>query len=152
MNINPGSIRQRANATITDSLLLGIIIIPITLFLFYNAKQYLIPFQIIAIIAVFLYEVIFVLKNNGQTIGKKYARVKIISLKGELTLKQLIVRFFVTQVFLSVASFIPSSISFPFKDHLSFIVFVFFVLFIVFHKQRRGIHDLAAGTIVVKSE
>jgi len=151
MSIKPGSIRQRANATITDSLLLGIIIIPITLFLFYNAKQYLMIFQIIAFISVFLYEVMFVLKNNGQTIGKKYARVKIISLKGELTLKQLIVRFFVMQVFLSIASFIPSSLNFPFKEHLSFFVFVFFVLFIVFNKQRRGMHDLVAGTIVVKS-
>lgn len=88
-------------------------------------------------ISFFLIINIKLLMNNGQTIGKKILGIKIVDLEGNLPTfkKQLIKRYAVF--------FLPGQI--PVAGQFISILNVLFI----FGKQKRCVHDFAAGTKVI---
>ena len=67
--------------------------------------------------------------HYGTTMGKKYFRIYVESVTGKLTMQQSIIRCVAY-----MASYLPLGAGF---------------LMIVFHPEKRGLHDLIAGTVSV---
>ena len=114
---------------------------------------------IINIVISLLYYVLFVLKNNGQTLGKKLLKIKIVSTDSELTTNQLIFRSFIANSilinFLSVMLLLCVSKSVYFYCYFSFsiiqyIITIISVFMIIYSKSGMSIHDRIAHTKVIK--
>jgi len=82
----------------------------------------------------------WLLANHGQTVGKKVAGTRIIDLNGNL--RPFAVVFFVRYALLSAIANIPIAGS----------LFCLVDALFVFRKDKRCIHDLMAGTQVVKTQ
>ena len=117
---------------------------------------------ILSIISIFLgvsYYVVFQLYNNGQTIGKKVMKIRIVSDQGDLSMNQMIFRSFIANsilldiisiLFLMLAS---RHIYFACVGLFSFIqyIIIFVSAFMVkFSKNGLAIHDRLLHTKVIR--
>lgn len=118
-------------------------------FLFEDTKANLIAIIIFSILS-FLYFVFLNYFWKGQTIGKKMVKTKIVAIHGELTLKQLAVRYLVFFAFTlspSILRFITQSREI---GDISGILFpLVFLGAIIVNESHRGFHDMVAKTKVV---
>lgn len=137
-----------------------------------NYEEYLIEFSdisyklareegvisIITILLVIVYFVVYQLKNNGQTFGKKLMKIKIISDDGELNTNQMIFRTFITDyLLLYIISFVfmlflPKSNYYScvaIFSGLQFIVLVVSCFMIMFREDGRGVQDVLCKTRVI---
>ena len=110
------------------------------------------------VIGLVLY-VLFPLYNNGQTIGKKMLKIKIISNTGELTVNQLILRSFIANsLLLNIMSvlfimFLSKSLFFYCYGMFSiiqYIITVISIFLIINSKKKCAVHDLLVHTQVVR--
>ncbi len=137
-----------------------------------NYEEYLIEFSdvsyklareegvvsIITILLVIVYFVIYQLRNNGQTFGKKLMKIRIISDNGELSTNQMIFRTFITDyLLLYIISFI--FMLFLSKNNyyscvaifsgLQFLVLAVSCFMIMFREDGRGVQDILCKTRVI---
>lgn len=105
-----------------------------------------------------LYYVLYVYKNDGQSIGKKIMKIKIKKKDKELTMNDLLFRTMILQgTLVSIISF--CTILFLDKDtylatnsllnlvQYSILIISFFL--VAFTKEKQGLHDMVAKTEVV---
>lgn len=105
-----------------------------------------------------LYYVLYVYKNDGQSIGKKMMKIKIQKKDKELTMNDLLFRTMILQgTLVSIIGF--CTILFLDKDtylatnsllnliQYSILIISFFL--VAFTKERQGLHDMVAKTEVV---
>ncbi len=137
-----------------------------------NYEEYLIEFSdvsyklareegivsIITILLVIVYFVVYQLKNNGQTFGKKLMKIRIVSDNGELSTNQMIFRTFITDylllyiisfifmLFLSKSNYYSCVAIF---SGLQFIVLVVSCFMIMFREDGRGVQDVLCKTRVI---
>lgn len=104
------------------------------------------------------YFIILPVCNNGQTLGKKLFKIKIVSDKGELDYNQLIIRTLIVDglgyLILSMALLyiLPSFAYFITTSILSLVesvVTIISVAMIIKNDNRKGIHDILSGTKVI---
>lgn len=120
---------------------------------------------ILSLITIFLnilYFVVFQIKNDGQTIGKKLLKIKVSSNDGnQLTMNQMIFRSLVINSILidmvnfCVLLFTNQMAYFYGVGILSMIRFTIIAasgFMVMFSEKRQGIHDLIAHTDVVKCD
>ncbi len=120
---------------------------------------------ILSLITIFLnilYFVVFQIKNNGQTIGKKLLKIKVSSNDGnQLTMNQMIFRsliinsILIDMVNFCVLLFTNQMAYFYGVGILSMIQFTIIAasgFMVMFSEKRQGIHDLIAHTDVVKCD
>lgn len=120
---------------------------------------------ILSLITIFLnilYFVVFQIKNNGQTIGKKLLKIKVSSNDGnQLTMNQMIFRsliinsILIDMVNFCVLLFTNKMAYFYGVGILSMIQFTIIAasgFMVMFSEKRQGIHDLIAHTDVVKCD
>ena len=109
-----------------------------------------------------LYFVVFQVKNNGQTVGKKLLKIKVSSCDDEeLTMNQMIFRsLIINSILIDMVSFCillfsNKMIYFYSVGVLSMIQFIVIAVsgfMVMFSEKRQGIHDLVAHTDVVKCD
>ena len=116
--------------------------------------------SLILIVAEMLYFIVFQLYNNGQTIGKKLLKIKIVSTNSEsLNPNQMLFRAliinsilfniidFAFMIFSNKYLYWPSVSIFNIIQSTVLLIIVFMVMF---RKDGRGLHDLLCRTEVVK--
>ena len=118
--------------------------------------------SLITIFLNILYFVVFQIKNDGQTIGKKLLKIKVSSRDGEeLTMNQMIFRsLIINSILIDMVSFClllftDEMVYFYGAGILSMIQFIIIVasgFMVMFSEKRQGIHDLIAHTDVVKCD
>ncbi len=106
------------------------------------------------------YFVVFQYMLKGQTLGKKVLKLKVVTNEdGNVTIWQMIIRYlFIVSIFSGIMDIL---LVFLLKEYsymityvllsLGELVFVFAsMMFILYRKDKRGLHDVMAGTKVIK--
>jgi uncharacterized RDD family membrane protein YckC len=170
INFSIASVRQRFYGNLID----GIILLPVqalnsSLEVFNPGLLRSIAFLLVVLIPV-LYDVILHFLS-GQTVGKKFQKIVVLDYKSgvKLSLKQSILRssvsiFLNLLLIVSLFQYLVPGVKFP-GFYLDFAVFVLRVITpliylwlfsevvsMFFNSERRSIHDLIAGTIVVQKQ
>ena len=135
--------------------------------LYYSITKYGISYSICAIVIITSYFVIFPLFTNGQTLGKKLMKIKIISNnEKKLNIGNFLLRI-MPLYYLSVGSLIPLIINsilvfiLNSKHYLvanAIVTYTFMfiyaisIIFILVRKDKRGLHEVISNTKVVNEE
>ncbi len=116
--------------------------------------------MIIEIVVIILYFVVFQYYNNGQTLGKKIMKLRVISNNGDsLSLNQVAYRALIINSVL-INMLIVAALLFLGRNYyyyaslllqiISEIIVIVTLIMIMFRKDGRGLHDIIAGTKVVQ--
>jgi len=116
--------------------------------------------SLIIIIAELLYFVVFQLYNNGQTLGKKLLKIRVVSTNdNQLTSNQLLFRAFIINsilyniiefafmIFANKYVYLPTVLVFNFIKNILILICGFMVMF---RKDGKGLHDVICKTEVIK--
>ncbi len=107
------------------------------------------------------YFVVYQLYTRGQTLGKKLLNIRVISTQGELFMDQMIFRsllanfILVDIVTLASLVFSPKNIYIYLSTTVEILQYGFIflsILFVIFRKDGRAIHDLFARTRVIREK
>lgn len=128
----------------------------------YDVSLYSLPRSILNLIIVILYFVIFQYFNNGQTVGKRLLGIKVVNKSKEnpsfvqilirsiiiyglltTTASLIILAYCTKEVYLSV---------YPYLTYVESILIFLSFIFILFREDKKGLHDLIAGTNVVETK
>ena len=125
----------------------------------YDVARYQGIITLAELVMIILYFVIYQIYNNGQTIGKKLMKIKVISKKDELTMNQMIFRtclsttLIVNMLSLLLLSFVSKYTYFYGVLVIEFIfntIFLISVGMVMFGKNGYALHDKLFNTEVVK--
>lgn len=113
--------------------------------------------SLIGIVVAILYYIVYQTYMKGQTLGKKFMKIRVVSNDGELTMNQMIFRSFlatnllldmIAMCFITFASkdvFFTSSFIF---EGIIYTVFIISFFMVAFGKDGRAIHDRLFHTTV----
>lgn len=128
----------------------------------YKLSKLQIPASILNIVVTFGYFVIFQYFNKGQTIGKKFMKIRVKSTKGDkVSFVQMLVRSLLINeilssiilvIFLSTMSQGMYSSAGKIVQLIDMIIVYGSIGFILFRKDARGLHDLLVSTCVVEED
>lgn len=158
ININAGNFR-RLLAFIIDTILLGLFVSILSVFwvdLFKELGEYSWIIGFVITLAYFSYTQTYF---RGQTIAGKLVGISVVTNKGKyLSIKNSLIRNILllllvysseigTTIWLNIASssMMPETVS----GALFISYNIVFLVFLIFHPQRRGIHDLISGAYIV---
>ena len=115
-------------------------------------------YSIVTIFLEIIYFVVLQLRLNGQTLGKKIMKLKVVSENGNLEVNQLIFRSFVANfILLNIISFVfmlfcPKSVYFygiAIFEFIQYVICIISIVMIMYSKEGLAIHDKIAHTRVV---
>lgn len=125
----------------------------------YDQAKEEVPFVILDIAGILLYFVVFQAYNNGQTLGKKIVKLKIVSnAEKELGLDDYLKRLlivppaFCTLLDLILLLFAPKNIYLGSNIILNILQILLLLItgfMVIYRKDERGLQDLIAGTKVI---
>lgn len=125
----------------------------------YDQAKEEVPFVILDIAGILLYFVVFQAYNNGQTLGKKIVKLKIVSnTEKELGLDDYLKRLlivppaFCTLLDLILLLFAPKNIYLGSNIILNILQILLLLItgfMVIYRKDERGLQDLIAGTKVI---
>ena len=127
--------------------------------LYYNVSKYSVVYNVIMVVLLGLYFIVFNVVTDGQTLGKKLVGLKIVNKDGgSVSVGSYILRFIILYgplyyIILIIGSMLMSVNNFyslalvvsNIKNYLSVAIFVF----ILYRSDNRGLHDFVAGTRVI---
>lgn len=126
----------------------------------YEASRKSIYSQMISIACTFLYFALFAYYFDGQTVGKRLMKLKIVTVEGDKpSLKRMTLRTLITygipfSVLASILAFTIPKESFYIANVLLYYLTVVFALILIFssftNEDRRGLHDFLTKTKVVE--
>lgn len=113
----------------------------------------------ITLVIEILYFIVFQLYNDGQTIGKKLMKIKIVSNDGELTMNTMIARsFLINSILLHLITIICITfLTIPLNylyvvgsfEMIQGLFIIVTVLMVMYSKDKRGAHDRITNTSVI---
>lgn len=115
-------------------------------------------YSIVTILLEIVYYVVLQLKWNGQTLGKKIMKIKVVSESGDLDVNQMIFRSFIANfILLNIISFVfmlfcPKSIYFygiAIFEFIQYSICIISIFMILYSKNGISIHDKIAHTKVI---
>ena len=120
----------------------------------YDIAYQEVPYMIIYITLTIGYFVVFQAKMNGQTIGKRLMRVRVVSMEKEepVTTNQYLIRAMINLVDLGMVLFMSKQVYGYVNIILVItqsIIMITCLVMVLYRKDARGLHDLAANTKVV---
>ena len=133
---------------------------------YYNVSRFSVPYNIAIVVILILYFALFQKYNNGQTMGKQIMKIKVVNNKDNKNVS--LIKYLLRCLpiyYISIGSIIPlllnSLILLFVKGKVFYIVstcinYAFVILGIVTlvmmltRKDKRGLHDLIAGTKVIE--
>ena len=126
----------------------------------YNLEKEMFLFSLISVVINVLYFVVYPLYNGGQSIGKKYVGVRIVSNDdNEVSSNQLVFRYlFMNGIGSSIISlcliFIVKDLGYTYIESilsfLQFLVAISSVFMVLYRNDKRSLPDLIAGTKVIE--
>ena len=105
------------------------------------------------------YFIIILVVNNGQTLGKKILKIKIEKIDGNLTIRDMVIRNFITTSLLQlmISSTLVYIVNNDIYYNLSIFVSLLQILLviitsfmIIYRKDEKGVQDLITGTQVIE--
>ena len=127
--------------------------------LYYNISRNQGVVVFISLFLEILYFVVYPFYHDGQTLGKKVSKIKVVANDGELTMNTLIARsFLIDSILLHLISLIGITfLTIPMNFlyvvgtfELIQSVFLFItVIMVMYSKEKRGIHDYLTNTSVI---
>ena len=128
----------------------------------YNLEKEMFLFSLISVVINVLYFVVYPLYNGGQSIGKKYVGIKIVSNDdNDVSSNQLIFRYlFMNGIGSSIISlcliFIVEDLGYTYIESilsfLQFLVAISSIFMVLYRNDKRSLPDLIAGTKVIEVE
>lgn len=133
---------------------------------YYNVIKYSVSYNIVIIIGLFAYFGLFQKYNNGQTIGKKIMKIKVVSLDKEnlsvgksllrcLPMYYLYIGSIIPLVINSILVYIVGSDNYMIINTIISYIFVIInitsLIMLWFRKDKRAIHDIFAKTEVISA-
>lgn len=133
---------------------------------YYHVSKYSLSYNIVIIVVIILYFGVFQKYNNGQTIGKKLMKIRVVGNEESVGLMKYILRT-LPIYFVYIGGILPviinSVLVFILNENnyinISMIVsYIFLMISIIsfvmirFRQDRRGLHDLLANTKVIYEE
>lgn len=126
---------------------------------YYKVQKYQLPRNVIHIFCIIGYFIIFNLLNNGQTLGKKLMKIRIVANKGTLTWKNYVIRNIIFNELL--LNILLCAMVFLIKDktfylfsmiatYVSTAILIIDVLMMIFRKDKRSLHDVLSNTNVIE--
>lgn len=116
----------------------------------------------ISLVIYIAYFIIFQFFYKGQTIGKKCLKIRVVNKEEkEPSLTTIFLRTFITQgilvTFLSLITIVllPKDLYLGFYSVINVLSSIFIIvcaLMVLYRKDRRGLHDMIAGSFVIKEE
>lgn len=126
----------------------------------YNLSKYSVSMSIISILVYIGYFAGFQKWNKGQTLGKKLFNIEVSNVnEGNIKWWQLILREFIIYnlwaeiLYVIFILLLSANSYFVISNTILFVTFIISfvnILFVLFRKDGRGLHDLLAKTIVVE--
>lgn len=119
---------------------------------------------VLTLVTLFLtavYFIVFQLKCNGQTIGKKLVKIKVVSVDGELDVNQMLLRsLIINEILIGMVAF--GLMIFATDDiyyygtlvleMIQYLIILISAGMVFFSKNGRGLHDLISHTEVVQEK
>ncbi len=127
----------------------------------YSLEKELFLSSLIGVVINILYFVLYPLYNNGQSLGKKYMGIRIVSNEGEVSSNQLIFRYlFMNGIGSTIISlcmiFIVKDLGYTYIESilsiLQFVVAISSIFMVSYRNDKRSLPDLIAGTKVIEVE
>ena len=128
----------------------------------YSLEREMFLSSLIGVLINVLYFVVYPLYNNGQTIGKKYMHIKIVSNDDlEVSSNQLVFRYlFMNEIGVTIISlcmiFVVKDLVYTYIESilsiLQFIVAISSVFMVLYRNDKRSLPDFIAGTKVIEVE
>ena len=115
--------------------------------------------SIVIIFLSVLYFVVFQIYNKGQTLGKRLAKIKIVSVEGELTMNQMIFRALLADfILLDIINFVFMLFSSKYVyfygvtvfEVLQYLMVFASIIMVMFRSDGKAVHDKIVGTKVIK--
>ena len=116
--------------------------------------------SLIIIVMLILYFIVYQTYNNGQTLGKKLLKIRVVSEAGYLNMNQMILRAFVVDnlllyivsfVFMLFLSKVDYFNSLVIAGYLQIGVTIVSAFMVMFRKDGKGLHDILCKTNVIKA-
>ena len=117
-------------------------------------------YSIVTIFIEIVYFVVLQIKLNGQTLGKRIMKLRVVSENGNLDVNQMIFRSFIANfILLNIISFVfmlfcPKSIYFygiAFFEFIQYVICIISIFMVMYSKSGQSIHDKIAHTKVVSA-
>lgn len=116
--------------------------------------------SLIIIVMLILYFIVYQTYNNGQTLGKKLLKIRVVSETSDLNMNQMILRAFVVDnlllyivsfVFMLFLSKVDYFNSLVIAGYLQIGVTIVSAFMVMFRKDGKGLHDILCKTNVIKA-
>ncbi|MDD4035831.1 MAG: RDD family protein [Bacilli bacterium] len=127
----------------------------------YNMDSAMVGHNIISVVIYILYFIIFQFYNKGRTVGKQIMKIGIVKEEGKLTINDLVLRgifingILFNMILLMLILLVDRRIYLAIHSFL-YIVHTLFIItsaiFILFNKEKRGLHDIFAHTEVINEK
>lgn len=145
MSENRAKVGDRFFANLVDSIMVRL---PLRLAFVFAASTSLITpshyygllYLVLDLILIQIYFAYYAYRRNGQTIGKKWNKIKVVDMEG----KDITLGTFMTREFFALG--LPLVLSLISQGLANAWIFTYFL---AFTKERRALHDIIAGTKVI---
>ncbi len=146
------------NKYVTSELDYSIYIAEVIPLMFQLARKNGITTLVSLFLSVF-YFIAYQFNHNGQTLGKKLMKIRVVSINGQMTMNQMLVRALIVNsilmdmIILGFTIFATQDIYFYASiifGEIQNLILIISVVMIIFSKKGRGLHDLISRCEVVK--
>ena len=128
----------------------------------YELTKETVIISLINISVYLLYFAVYPLYNNGQTIGKRFQKIKIVNkTNNEATMNNLLIRTMILHgtainivilvliMMLNKTNFILVN---NYLNYLQYLILIITILMMIFSKSGKGLHDILSNTMVINEE